>query len=152
MPLLLFRVSGPQGAVRPYTIIKDPSAWHAADWEGREAEFKLQLTEADVAALEAGIADMQATGKPLEALKYPSDFPLPRSLTDRLAAMKHDILHGRGFAVVSGLPVQRWSEWQCIAAYLGIGCHLGYRGPQSKDGKLVNHVKMFHPKQVINGN
>eukprot|EP00195_Chlamydomonas_chlamydogama_P015071 CAMPEP_0202914878 /NCGR_PEP_ID=MMETSP1392-20130828/64253_1 /ASSEMBLY_ACC=CAM_ASM_000868 /TAXON_ID=225041 /ORGANISM="Chlamydomonas chlamydogama, Strain SAG 11-48b" /LENGTH=95 /DNA_ID=CAMNT_0049606703 /DNA_START=119 /DNA_END=402 /DNA_ORIENTATION=+ len=36
-------VSGPQGSVKPFTIVDDPSAWKAADWAGRESEFVLQL-------------------------------------------------------------------------------------------------------------
>eukprot|EP00195_Chlamydomonas_chlamydogama_P006396 CAMPEP_0202899004 /NCGR_PEP_ID=MMETSP1392-20130828/7365_1 /ASSEMBLY_ACC=CAM_ASM_000868 /TAXON_ID=225041 /ORGANISM="Chlamydomonas chlamydogama, Strain SAG 11-48b" /LENGTH=445 /DNA_ID=CAMNT_0049585087 /DNA_START=78 /DNA_END=1415 /DNA_ORIENTATION=- len=139
-------VSGPQGSVRPFTIVDDPSAWKAADWAGRESEFVLQLHPEDVTALKQTVADMEAAGRPLTALKRPADFPLPAALAARLAAMKADLLHGRGFALVRGMPVKEWSEWQCLAAYMGIGAHLGYRGPQSKDGKLVNHVKMVYPK------
>ncbi len=29
------------GQVKPYTIVRDLSAWTAADWEGREHEFEV---------------------------------------------------------------------------------------------------------------
>lgn len=136
--------------MRPFTIINDPSAWRGADWAGREAEFKLQLSPGDVAALDAAIDAMDAAGRPLESLKRPSDFPLPAALSVRLAGMKRDLLHGRGFAIVAGLPVERWGERRSLAAYLGLGAHIGVRGPQSRDGKLVNHVRAL-PPQVCAG-
>jgi hypothetical protein len=58
--------------------------------------------------------------------------------------MKRRLVHGAGFHLVRGLPSQRWSEWQNLAAYLGLGAHIGYRSPQSKRGNLVSHVKVAH--------
>jgi hypothetical protein len=105
----------------------------------------LQLDAADVAQLERAVAAFSASGRPLAALQRPSDFPLCGGLAAKLAATRRDLLRGRGFALLRGLPVGRWSEAQCLAAYLGLGVHLGRPQPQSKDGKLVNHVKMHRP-------
>ena len=44
----LCRHSGPQGHVKPLTIIDDPSDWTSASLQGRESEYTYQITEADV--------------------------------------------------------------------------------------------------------
>jgi hypothetical protein len=33
------------------------------------------------------------------------------------------VLRGRGFALLRGLPVERWSRQQTLIAYWGIGLH-----------------------------
>lgn len=40
-----------------------------------------------------------------------ADFPLP-TLGPLLAAILRDVTSGRGFALLKGLPVQRWSRLQ----------------------------------------
>ena len=74
------RETGPQGSVRPYTIVKDPAAWKAAEWRGREDEWILQLSEEDVAAIEARVAALQAAGTTIDALKRHDDLPLHSNL------------------------------------------------------------------------
>ena len=38
------RHSGPQGKVKPLTIVDDPADWKASDWEGREEEYTYRFT------------------------------------------------------------------------------------------------------------
>ena len=127
--------------MRPFTIINDPQAWQAADLAARQGEWLLQLSEEEVAAIEARVEAMQAAGVRLTSMKRPADFPLPSSLEAKLAAEKHNLLHGNGVLVVRGLPSQRWSEWQNLCAYLGLASHIGYRTPWNKNGSLISHVK-----------
>ncbi|EFN59759.1 hypothetical protein CHLNCDRAFT_56551 [Chlorella variabilis] len=143
--------SGPQGCVRPYTIIDDPQAWLAADLAQRQSEWLLQLSQEDVAAVEERVAALQAAGVTLTALKRPTDFPLPAALEARLAAEKHNLLHGNGVLVIRGLPAQRWSEWQNLAAYLGLAAHIGYRTPWNKQGNLISHIKAAQGFKVAPG-
>ncbi len=49
------RHTGPQGAVEPFTVVDDPSAWRASDYAGREAEWLFALTPDDVAELDATV-------------------------------------------------------------------------------------------------
>jgi len=44
---------------------------------------------------------------------------------------------GKGWAVLRGLPVQRWSRVQNILTLHGIGLHLGHARQQNKKGHLI---------------
>jgi hypothetical protein len=68
------------------------------------------------------------------------DFPLP-TLKPRLARLLHEVLEGRGFALVRGLPVERWGPRLSSVAFLGLGLHLGNLRSQNKHGHLLGHVK-----------
>ena len=130
--------------MRPLTVVNDPAAWKASDWAGRQHEAVVELDADDVAQLKQAVAAFMASGRPLSALKRPTDFPLDGGLADKLAGARRDLLRGRGFALLRGLPVREWSEAESVAAYMGLGVHVGRPQPQSKDGKLVNHVKMHY--------
>ena len=52
-----------------------------------------------------------------------ADFKLPE-LSTQLAQLKRDVVHGRGFALIKGLPVDRWTTEQSVIAYWGIGACL----------------------------
>jgi len=54
----------------------------------------------------------------------PKDFPLP-TLGPILEAVGEDVKHGRGFGVLRGLPVERWTRVQSLVAYWGIGLYWG---------------------------
>ncbi|KAI7837013.1 hypothetical protein COHA_009143 [Chlorella ohadii] len=137
-------ITGPQGVVAPQTVVLDAAAWRAKDWAHRMHEAVVALGPGDVAAIKAAVAAFEASGADLSAIQKPEHFPLPASLTAKLAGVKRDLLHCRGFSLISGLPVCEWTERQCVAAYLGLSVHLGRPQPQSKDGKLVNHREHAH--------
>lgn len=44
------------------------------------------------------------------------DFPLP-SLGPKLRGLLREVTHGRGFQLLSGVPVERWTQSQSILAY-----------------------------------
>jgi hypothetical protein len=68
-----------------------------------------------------------------------SDFPLP-SFGDDLRAMRHELLDGRGFVLVRGLDVGRYSPLERAAMFLGIGAHLGSARSQNAKGHVLGHV------------
>jgi hypothetical protein len=51
------------------------------------------------------------------------------------------LIHGRGFALIRGLPVTKWSTWEIAAAYYGIGTYLGDAVSQNAKGHVLGHVK-----------
>jgi hypothetical protein len=67
------------------------------------------------------------------------DFPLP-SLAPKLARIRKDVLHGRGFALLRGLPVARWNRQQAAVAFLGLGSHFGAARSQNARGHVLGHV------------
>ncbi len=46
--------------MEPFTVVDDPCAWRAADWAGREAEWVLELTPAELADLDAAVRAVEA--------------------------------------------------------------------------------------------
>ena len=51
------------------------------------------------------------------------------------------MINGRGFALMRGLPVERWSMREAATAYFGIGGHLGSARSQNGKGHVLGHVR-----------
>lgn len=68
-----------------------------------------------------------------------ADVPLP-SLGPLLHEVQQEVLRGRGFALIKGLPVQRWSRLTTVVALLAIGLHWGRPVRQNQRAHLVGHV------------
>lgn len=69
-----------------------------------------------------------------------ADFPLP-TLSRRLGALNQELLFGRGFALLRGMPVAGWSKRQAATAFLGIGAHMGSARSQNGKGHVLGHVR-----------
>ena len=67
---------------------------------------------------------------------------LPR-LEPKISAWRHELVHGRGFVIVSGLPVEEWGEARSALAFWALGHHLGVPGAQNPDGELLGHIKDY---------
>ena len=61
------------------------------------------------------------------------DFPLP-NLGPRLAAIRDEWLHGRGFSLVKGLPVRRWGLRDSAIALMGLGAQWACRARRTRRG------------------
>jgi hypothetical protein len=68
-----------------------------------------------------------------------ADFPLP-TLGGRLKAIERELMEGRGFVLLRGLPRERYSNDEMCLAYWGIGAHLGRPWPQNHYGHLLGDV------------
>jgi hypothetical protein len=114
----------------------------AAAWRGPEmaarSDWIVHLDAADVAELEHACAAVQARGLALGEVRR-EDFRL-EALGARVRAWRDQLLHGRGFLLVRGLPVGRWGEETSALAYWGLGQHLGTPGAQNPEGELLGHV------------
>jgi hypothetical protein len=78
-------------------------------------------------------------GLPFERLS-PASFPLPafgKALEEILA----ELLEGRGFILLRGLPVEGMTREEQAIAYLGMGSWLGAFRSQNAKGHLLGHVK-----------
>jgi hypothetical protein len=52
-----------------------------------------------------------------------------------------EVLNGRGFVLIKGLPVERWSRRKAAIAFLALGVHLGNLRMQNAAGHLLGHVR-----------
>jgi hypothetical protein len=122
----------------PVAPIGGPAAWRGEALKDR-SDWRFQFTEAHIREIEAALAIARATGKPLGELTA-VDFPLPQ-LAAEIAAWRSALVHGRGFQLVSGLPVERWPAADTECVYWCLGQHLGRPGAQNPQGDLLGHVR-----------
>jgi hypothetical protein len=119
-----------------------PSAWYGPELEAR-SDWIEQLSPEEIAevehAAERAIARMTAPEADIVSIRR-EDFPLP-TLGPRLERILCDLLNGRGFVLMRGFPVERWSRLQCGVAFFGIGTYLGTARSQNADGHVLGHVK-----------
>jgi hypothetical protein len=52
-----------------------------------------------------------------------------------------EVMKGRGFVLIRGLPVERWTKRQAAIAFLVVGVHLGDLRMQNAEGHLLGHVR-----------
>jgi hypothetical protein len=123
----------------PTGPISGPSVWRGADLAQRRAEWIRAFSAAELGELDAAIRTYQAGGKDLAKLA-PENFSLP-TLGPVLSNVLRELLEGRGFVMLRGLPVDRYSRAEQAIAYLGIGSHLGAARSQNAKGHLLGHVK-----------
>lgn len=67
------------------------------------------------------------------------DFPL-QGLGERLRRIENDLINGRGFVVIRGLPRARYDNDDMCLLYWGLGAHLGKPWAQNKHGHVLGDV------------
>ena len=117
--------------------IAGPSAWKAADFE-RDSGWIQHLSDAEIADIDRAVAAVRARG-----LSFPdvtsADFALP-VLTPRLARIATELEDGRGFLLLRGLPIERYSDEEIDLIYYGLGLNLGQPVRQNPKGDLLGQV------------
>jgi hypothetical protein len=117
--------------------IHDASAWFGADLTGHTNWIE-HLSEAEIAEVEQAVQKLDKSN--VEIALTRNNVPLP-SLGPRLQGLLEEVLNGRGFVLLKGLPVERWSKREAAIAFLAIGIHLGYLRMQNAEGHLLGHVR-----------
>jgi hypothetical protein len=129
--------------------IVDPAGWEPEDI-ARTSDWAYRLNDAEIAEIRDAVAVVQRRGVPIVAMTA-ADFPLPR-FAAAIAAMRQELLEGRGFVYLRGLPVAEMSQEQVAIAYFGIGHHLGRPVSQNAQGHLLGHVKDYGNKSIDDPN
>ena len=115
-----------------------PAAWYGPAMAARN-DWIEQLSDAELSEVEAASARLCARNDDLARLSA-DDCALP-VLGPRLRRVLSEVQSGRGFALLRGLPVQRWSMRQSAAAFLLVGAHFGKTRPQDAQGHVLGHVR-----------
>src|SRR5580658_6993970 len=123
----------------PRPLIEGTSAWLGRDLRGREDKWTYQLSPKDIAEIEAATAAARARGLDIAEIR-PADFPLP-NLRTKLDRLREEVLNGRGFVLLRGLPVDDRPIADSAAAYCGIGSYFGNPRSQNAMGHLLGHVR-----------
>ena len=117
--------------------VTGPKAWRG-DQLSRDTSWIVRLTEAEIADIDRALRTAKATGRPLEQIGR-EEFPLTvaRATLERAVDEMHG---GRGFVVVRGLPVQRYSDDDVGLIFWGFGRYMGGPLYQNPQGELLGHV------------
>ena len=118
-------------------VLETGCEWTAADMQD-ESRWTEQLTAAEVREIDEAIAHARARSADFLQIGK-ADFPLP-TLGPRLARIERELIEGRGFVLIRGLPRERHDNDALCLAYWGIGAHLGKPWPQNKHGHLLGDV------------
>jgi len=121
-----------------YAPVTGPSVWRGSELAAR-TDWIRNFSRGEVEEVQAAVRAFLASGRPLESIS-PATFPLP-SVGITLKAILAELLEGRGFVLLRGLPVESWSREEQAAAYLGLGSWLGTARSQNAKGHLLGHVK-----------
>src|SRR5262249_12255774 len=119
----------------PMRTIDDAAAWRGSDFNDSGA-YTHRLTAAEIAEIDAAVAAAPESRIDHAAIDRAS-FALPQ-FGKRLTAIRDDVLlRGRGFIVIRGLPVERYSTSEAAAAFLGIGAYVGKPVSQNAKGHIL---------------
>ena len=116
--------------------VTDPAEWRGADM-ARNKVWLHELAPAEIAEIDAAVKvaserDFLSVGR--------ADFALPE-FAATLAEMRQEILYGRGFVLIRGLPIDHYDQRQAAMAFWGIGRHLGDDAlSQNAKGHVLGHV------------
>ena len=133
----------PDAGSRPRSKPYPPPIAGAAHWYGpvlaEDRRWIWTLSVAEIAELEAAADSFEASGLALEHIST-VNFPLP-GLATKLQDTLTELLEGRGFVMIKGLPVQCYTLRRSALIYLGLGRHFGSLRSSNGKGHLLGHVK-----------
>jgi hypothetical protein len=119
--------------------IAGPAVWYGRDLAARPHEWIRPFSSAELAEIDAAVRAFNASALPLADIS-PASFPLP-SFGPMLRRLLGELLEGRGFFMLRGLPVDDYTRAEQAIAYMGIGSYLGHSRSQNAKGHLLGHVK-----------
>jgi hypothetical protein len=118
--------------------VEGPGAWLGSQIDYR-AEGMHVLSTDEVAEIDAALRHLLSLGD----VDFPeitaATFPLP-TLGGFLTRLGEDLRFGRGFLLLRGLPLERYSSDDVARIYVGLGAHIGRLLPQSYLGELLGNV------------
>src|SRR6516165_8540523 len=122
----------------PNHTIQESAVWRGMDL--RPDDFTYQLTHSEITEIDAAVQGIVQRGIDHIAIDQ-QNFRLPQ-LGENLTLVRDDILlQGRGFIVIRGIPVERYSIEEVAAALLGLGAYFGKPVSQNGKGHILGHVK-----------
>lgn len=119
------------------TLLEPSAEWRRPDVADPE-QWTERLSEGELEELHRAL--LHAKSKSSDVLDLSKDdFPLP-TFAPRLKRIEHELINGRGFVLIRGLPRDRYDKKDASLLYWGIGMHLGRPWPQNKHGHLLGDV------------
>jgi len=115
-----------------------PFAWTGAAL-ARDGGWRQRWSPGEVAEIDAALRRAERRGLTWDRLSR-ADFPLDAA-AQRLCAISQELEQGRGFAMISGFPVKRYSPAQLRLIWMGLAHHLGTPVSQDCGGQLLREIR-----------
>jgi hypothetical protein len=115
------------------------AAWYGPEMAAR-SDWLMHLSAAELAEIEAATKALVAADTDIVTITA-RDFPLPTFSAKLKQRVRDEVLEGRGFLLIRGLPVERWTIRESATAYFGLGSHLGSARSQNGKGHVLGHVQ-----------
>jgi hypothetical protein len=122
----------------PQGPVESPAAWLGSDQQNRTS-WIYTLSEDENAELDAAIRAHRAKRELLQDV-VASQYPLPW-FAPAIRGWMRELDDGRGFILVRGFPVEKYSEDDAAFAYWLIGLHMGRPVAQNRHGDILGHVR-----------
>ncbi len=116
--------------------IGGPAAWRGVDMARRTDEWLYTLSDGEVAELDDALR--RTRDKEIIDITR-EDFTLP-ALGPVLDDMRRELLQGRGFVVLRGVPVGDYTIEESARVYYGLGRYFGNARSQNGKGHVLGHV------------
>ncbi|MSP82159.1 MAG: hypothetical protein EXQ94_04280 [Alphaproteobacteria bacterium] len=117
--------------------INHPSAWKSSDFSGPD-DYAFDLGPSHIRAFDEALAAIHAKGLTLDTVER-EHFAVP-TIEGQLADLRGILVDGRGFFLLRGFPLGRYSQSEIEILYWGIGTHIGIGQSQSVLGDRLGHV------------
>ena len=117
-----------------------PTIWETSEYQNSPELWQHPFTPEELDSLSKAADDFINRGIALTAIS-PSNFVLSPGFANSLAAMRTELLDGKGFLLYKGFPVQEWGTHKSGVAYFGLGSYLGLPVSQNSRGHILGHVK-----------
>lgn len=110
--------------------------WTAADFE-RDPSVT-HLSAGQIAEIDRALRSVQAKGLSWGDFAR-DDFPL-RQVAELIDRTREELISGRGYSLMCGLPVADYSQEELEIIYYGLGLHMGVIVSQNGRGDVLTHV------------
>lgn len=120
-------------------VIETPAAWFGNDMAINPDRWLRHLSDAETAELETAAEHFNSAQGDIAAITA-ENFPLP-VMGASLVELRKTLINGRGFEVLRGLPVAKYSQKIAATIFCGIGAHLGKARSQNAKGHILGHVR-----------
>ena len=117
---------------------KNNLAWYGPELHLDTDKWVIRLDDSEIAEVEAAAKKIAEQDKPIVEIDK-ENFPLP-VLGPRLEKLTVQLIDGIGFALMSQIPVERYSAQQAATMFYGVGAHLGNARMQNARGHVLGHV------------
>ncbi len=119
-------------------LLANPGLWHGADLQDSD-EWIFRFPSDALGEIEVALQHLRQGG--LRAPNFgKADFPLPR-FSSVLLQMLEELEHGRGFFLMRGFPIGKFTEQDAEDIFWGLGQHMGIPLSQNADGHLLGRVR-----------